>query len=119
GGAGNRHRHPVARATGLSGQLAGGHVMDTSGFLIDAGWVVTPNDAGGVDVMTGVIVAVRGTRIEYVGPEAGLPEPLRALERVDAREAVVIPGFVNAHNHAAMTLLRSYADDLPLMQWLQ
>src|SRR5690606_27573653 len=32
---------------------------------------------------------------------------------------VVIPGFVNTHNHAAMTLLRSYADDLPLMQWLQ
>jgi len=93
--------------------------MSTAGFRIDAGWVVTPDDDGGVQVLTGVTVAVRGTRIEYVGPEAGLPEPLRSLERVDARDGIVIPGFVNTHNHAAMTLLRSYADDLPLMSWLQ
>ena len=30
-----------------------------------------------------------------------------------------MPGLVNAHTHAAMTLLRGYADDLPLMQWLE
>ncbi|HEX6988876.1 MAG TPA: amidohydrolase [Bacillota bacterium] len=92
--------------------------MTDTGFRLDAGWVVTPGDDGGVEVLADVSVAVRGSRIEYVGPEAGLPEPLRGLERVDAREAVVIPGFVNTHNHAAMTLLRGYADDMPLMQWL-
>ena len=32
---------------------------------------------------------------------------------------VALPGFVNAHTHAAMTIFRSYADDLPLMTWLQ
>ncbi|NLG32589.1 MAG: amidohydrolase family protein, partial [Syntrophomonadaceae bacterium] len=37
---------------------------------------------------------------------------------IDGRNQVVLPGFVNAHTHAAMTLLRGYADDLPLMEWL-
>jgi 5-methylthioadenosine/S-adenosylhomocysteine deaminase len=37
---------------------------------------------------------------------------------IDGRNRVVLPGFVNAHTHAAMTLLRGYADDLPLMEWL-
>ena len=34
-------------------------------------------------------------------------------------EHVLLPGLINLHTHAAMTLLRGYADDLPLMRWLQ
>nr|WP_236860309.1 amidohydrolase [Candidatus Formimonas warabiya] len=37
---------------------------------------------------------------------------------IDASGCVALPGFVNTHTHAAMTLFRSYADDLPLMEWL-
>jgi 5-methylthioadenosine/S-adenosylhomocysteine deaminase len=37
---------------------------------------------------------------------------------IDASGCVVLPGFINTHTHAAMTLFRSYADDLPLMEWL-
>ena len=40
-------------------------------------------------------------------------------ERLDAEDALVMPGLVNAHTHAAMTLLRGYADDKPLDAWLQ
>ncbi|MCL7416625.1 MAG: amidohydrolase [Halalkalicoccus sp.] len=40
-------------------------------------------------------------------------------ERLDAEGSLVIPGLVNAHGHAAMTLLRGYADDKPLGAWLQ
>jgi 5-methylthioadenosine/S-adenosylhomocysteine deaminase len=40
-------------------------------------------------------------------------------ERVDLPEHVLIPGLVNAHTHAAMALLRGFADDLPLMRWLE
>lgn len=47
-----------------------------------------------------------------VGPEAG--------DEVLAGEGLaLVPGFVNAHTHAAMTLFRGFADDLPLMQWLE
>lgn len=38
---------------------------------------------------------------------------------IDCRDKLVIPGFVNTHTHAAMTLFRSYADDMMLMDWLQ
>ena len=34
-------------------------------------------------------------------------------------KTILVPGLINCHTHAAMTLLRSYADDLPLMTWLQ
>jgi 5-methylthioadenosine/S-adenosylhomocysteine deaminase len=40
-------------------------------------------------------------------------------ERIDADGAALVPGLVNGHTHAAMTLFRGYGDDLPLMQWLQ
>jgi len=40
-------------------------------------------------------------------------------EMLDAGGAPLIPGLVNGHTHAAMTLFRGYGDDLPLMQWLQ
>ncbi len=38
---------------------------------------------------------------------------------IDGTNRMAIPGFINAHTHAAMTLLRGYADDLPLMEWLE
>jgi 5-methylthioadenosine/S-adenosylhomocysteine deaminase len=40
-------------------------------------------------------------------------------ERIDGAGTALIPGLVNGHTHAAMTLFRGYADDLPLMEWLQ
>jgi 5-methylthioadenosine/S-adenosylhomocysteine deaminase len=47
-------------------------------------------------------------------------EPLPAADRVLAGEGrLVLPGFVNTHTHAAMTLLRGYADDMELQPWLQ
>ncbi|MFO7951674.1 MAG: amidohydrolase [Bacillota bacterium] len=40
-------------------------------------------------------------------------------EVISGEGKVVIPGLINLHNHAAMSLFRSYADDYPLMEWLQ
>jgi 5-methylthioadenosine/S-adenosylhomocysteine deaminase len=63
-------------------------------------------------------VAVRDGRIAQLGPMADLGAVL-AREVIDARGGVVLPGLVNGHCHAAMTLFRGLADDLPLMTWLQ
>lgn len=38
---------------------------------------------------------------------------------IDGKDLIVMPGFVNSHGHAAMTLLRSYADEMPLKEWLE
>lgn len=62
-------------------------------------------------------VVIQGGRIAAVGPMAELP-PFSAAETIDATGCLVMPGLVNCHNHAAMTLFRGLADDLPLMQWL-
>jgi len=43
----------------------------------------------------------------------------RGYEKIDAKGEVVIPGLINTHQHAAMSLLRGYADDLPLQEWLE
>jgi 5-methylthioadenosine/S-adenosylhomocysteine deaminase len=43
----------------------------------------------------------------------------RAGRHVDAQGGILLPGLVNAHNHAAMALFRGLADDLPLMEWLE
>ncbi|MCI6084731.1 MAG: amidohydrolase [Selenomonas sp.] len=60
-------------------------------------------------------IAVEDTKIVAVGtaPAAFAPE-----RTIDAKDMLAIPGLVNAHTHASMTLLRSYADDMELMTWL-
>ena len=55
-------------------------------------------------------------RIEELGSDV---EAQAGDEVIDAAGLALIPGLVNAHTHAAMTLFRGYADDLPLMEWLQ
>lgn len=61
-------------------------------------------------------VHVRGNRIAYVGPTV---ETTDSWDReIDANGNVIMPGFKDAHTHSAMTFLRSYADDLPLLDWL-
>ena len=44
--------------------------------------------------------------------------PATAARIIDGRGKFAVPGFINAHTHASMTLLRSYADDMALMEWL-
>jgi 5-methylthioadenosine/S-adenosylhomocysteine deaminase len=60
-------------------------------------------------------VSIRGDAIEAVGPDA---LTFDAAESIDCGGRVVMPGLVNAHTHAAMTLLRGLADDLRLDVWL-
>lgn len=62
------------------------------------------------------LVSVDGL-IEYVGAERDHPGN-GFDETIDAGGAVLLPGLVNAHTHLAMTLLRGFADDMPLHEWL-
>jgi 5-methylthioadenosine/S-adenosylhomocysteine deaminase len=84
-------------------------------LLIRGGTVVTMDAQA--RVLAEGAVAIRGDRIVSV-LEAGAPLPA-GRETLDATGHIVIPGLVNAHGHAAMTLLRGIADDLRLLDWLQ
>ena len=61
-------------------------------------------------------VWVDGSSIVYVGPAR---EDMPAFQRqIDLKGDLLMPGFKDAHTHTAMVFLRSYADDLPLQDWL-
>ena len=70
---------------------------------------------GNMDIIHGE-VWVEGNTITYVGPHK---ECGNVWDReIDAEKNLIMPGFKNAHTHTAMTFLRSYADDMPLQDWL-
>ena len=51
--------------------------------------------------------------------QVGTDFQVQADQVIDGRRKALIPGFVNAHTHAAMTLFRGFGDDMPLMPWLE
>lgn len=87
--------------------------MDT---LLTARWII-PVEPDGV-VLEDHALALAGGRIADLLPdsEARAKYPDAAAERFPGH--ALIPGFVNAHTHAAMVLMRGVADDRPLMEWL-
>ena len=91
--------------------------MESVDLLIDARWVIPVNPAG--RVLDDHSVAVRDGRIVAVLPRALAHADYLAAERVSLPVHALIPGMVNLHTHASMALLRGFADDMPLMQWLQ
>ena len=85
--------------------------------LLSPRWVIPVEPAGAV--LEGHSVALRDGVIEAVLPHAEAQARFPSYERVALDEHVLIPGLVNAHTHAAMSLMRGLADDLPLMRWLE
>ena len=61
-------------------------------------------------------IMLDGAKISTIGE---VPEDFQPARVLDGTGHLAIPGLVNAHTHASMTLLRSYADDMNLMDWLQ
>ena len=81
-------------------------------ILIRSADIITLDECG--TVLTEANLAVSGGRIAAVG---NVPETFRADETVDGRGKVAFPGFFNAHTHAPMTLVRGWAEDMPLDRW--
>ncbi len=75
--------------------------------------VLTLNEQGDVLRRTDIVIA--DGRIQTIGDT---PPGFRADETIEASDHVVLPGFFNAHTHAAMTFERGWADDLPFDRWL-
>jgi 5-methylthioadenosine/S-adenosylhomocysteine deaminase len=91
--------------------------MEKVDTLIKARWVAPVVPAGGV--LEHNAVAISQGRIVAVLPTRDALARFDAAEVVDRPTHLLIPGLVNAHTHASMSLLRGLADDLPLMAWLQ
>jgi 5-methylthioadenosine/S-adenosylhomocysteine deaminase len=80
--------------------------------LIRGAVILTMNDR--LDVVEGAVAVDQG-RIVSVGPEP--PPPYDRV--INANGAYLLPGFVQTHIHLCQTLFRSYADDMPLLEWLR
>ncbi len=84
--------------------------------LIHARWIV-PIEPSRI-TLEHHSVAVADERIVALLPRAEATEQFRAQLEFELASHVLLPGFVNTHTHAAMSLLRGLADDLPLEKWL-
>ena len=89
---------------------------NTVDTLIEARWVIpveTPRQ-----VLAQHAIVISDGLIRDILPTAEAHTKYNARRRFQLNEHVLIPGLINLHTHAAMTLLRGLADDLPLMDWL-
>lgn len=86
--------------------------------LVIRGGIVVPMDPARRVLEPGS-VAIVGDKVAAVGSVAEIDERYSAATTIDATGRIVMPGLINAHGHAAMTLLRGVADDKALMDWLQ
>ena len=84
--------------------------------LLHPDWIV-PVVPRGV-VLEKHSLAISDGRISHILPRAKARD-LQATEVLDLPGQALMPGLINLHGHAAMSLLRGYADDLPLMPWLE
>jgi 5-methylthioadenosine/S-adenosylhomocysteine deaminase len=89
----------------------------TCDLIIDARWVlpIAPQNR----VLDQASVAVTQGRIQAVGPRAAIHQAWHCAAHLDLADHVLLPGLINTHGHAAMSLLRGYAEDAPLAEWLQ
>jgi 5-methylthioadenosine/S-adenosylhomocysteine deaminase len=87
--------------------------MQRFDILIEGGIILTMDSKN--TVVENGCLGIKGDSISYVGDKTKKAD---AKKVIDARGGMVLPGLINGHTHAAMTLFRGLADDLPLMEWL-
>jgi len=89
--------------------------MQHPDIIIKNGTILTMNKEGAV--LEEGLVCIEGNTISYVGPQDNMD--IGSGRVIDASGGLILPGLVNGHTHAAMSLFRGLADDLPLMEWLE
>ena len=84
--------------------------------LLEARWIIPVEPAGAV--LHDYAIAIDQGVIQSILPNAEARSQFAPKERIVLSNHALIPGLVNLHTHAAMSLMRGLADDLPLMEWL-
>ena len=85
--------------------------------LISARWILPIEPSG--TVLDHHSIAIDAGRIVALLPTPHATVDFAPREHIELNQHVLLPGLVNLHTHAAMTLMRGLADDLPLMTWLK
>jgi len=82
-------------------------------WIINNGIVVTP-----FEIHRDFSVVIENGTIIDLGRASEIKHKYPRYEKIDASRKIILPGLINTHTHAAMTLMRSVADDMELMDWL-
>jgi 5-methylthioadenosine/S-adenosylhomocysteine deaminase len=85
-------------------------------WIWSARYVITENPQH--RVIENGAVAIRGERIVSIGTKAEIDARFQPKQRLDRPDAIIAPGLINTHTHAAMSLLRGIANDMNLQDWL-
>ena len=88
--------------------------MQQVDIIIKNGTILTMDSQD--SIIENGFLCILGDSISYVGDKG--EELFEAKKTIDAGKGLILPGLVNGHTHAAMSLFRGLADDLPLMEWL-
>ena len=88
--------------------------MQDLDIVIENGTILTMNPDN--DLIEKGVVGLKGDTISHVGATG--EKKIKAKKVIDAKGGLIMPGLINGHTHAAMSLFRGLADDLPLMEWL-
>lgn len=94
----------------------GADVGDRIDLIIEGDYIVTMDEDG--TVIADGAIAVDDSLIISIGSADEIETRYAADKRLPGDNRIVMPGLINGHSHAAMTLLRGVADDLSLMDWL-
>lgn len=86
-------------------------------WIWSARFVITENPQH--RVIENGAVAIVGDHIVAVGTRGGIDAQYQAKQRLDRPDAILAPGLIDTHTHAAMSLFRGIADDLRLQDWLE
>ena len=84
-------------------------------IIIKNAYILTQD--GNKRIIENGVIVISDSKIIEIGNNE-LVEKYSAKEVIDAKDKLVMPGLINTHTHAAMTILRGVADDLPLKEWL-
>ena len=90
--------------------------MDEIDILITGGNALLPDSSYTEPDQSAI--AINDSKIIAIGQTGDLVQKYNAKKTINAKDSLVMPGFVNCHTHAAMTCFRGMADDLELMDWL-
>lgn len=93
------------------------HSSQSVDTLIHAKWIIPVEPAG--HVFHNCCVAIDQGRIVAIVPQTEAEKRYQTRNHVHLNQHVLIPGLINAHGHSGMSLMRGFADDLVLEQWLQ
>ncbi len=88
--------------------------MQHADIIVHNGTILTMDSTH--TVLENAFLSISGDEITHIGNQD--PTAFKAEKIIDAEGGLILPGLVNAHTHAAMSLFRGLADDLPLMDWL-